>query len=635
MTALLPLPIVLPLLAAGVLLALGRHRRIQAVVAVSLLGAVLAIAVALLVAALDGPVVLDVGNWAAPVGITLVADKLSTIMLVTSVTVTLIVLIYSIFQGVADGESGAPTSVYYPAFMVLSAGVSDAFLTGDLFNMYVGFEILLVASFVLLTMGGTVGRMRSGSVYVIVSMVSSTIFLTALGLVYAATGTVNLADLAVKLPQIDPGVNLAIEIMLLTAFGLKAAIFPLSAWLPDSYPTASGPVTAVFAGLLTKVGVYAIIRVETLLFPAGRLDEALAVIAILTMLVGIAGAMAQDNVKRLLSFTLVSHIGYLIWGVAISTEAGLSSTIFYAVHHIVVQTALFLVAGLIGWVAGTTSLTRLGSIMKAAPAVAVLYFIPALSLGGIPPLSGFLGKIGLLEASAARGTWWDWALIAAGLVTSLLTLYAMIRVWNMAFWQEAPAQLPAARYPRGMVSVAGVLVALVLAITVFAAPLRGLTDRAAAELNARTPYITAVLPEGGRGNGISPREADLPDEWHAPDEGRTSGENRTPDEGRTPGADPEATASATAGDEVTTDAAPGAGATAEVTSGAPQGVLTPGKGRMLAGNGATAPVATRTSASTQVEDVFTVREMAASSTTGATPARFVLAGTITSGGIDE
>lgn len=519
---LLAVPIVLPLLAAGVLLAIPRRRRVQAWTAVGMLSIVLVVAVILLFVSARGPITLDVGNWAAPVGISLVADRLSTIMLTTSVTVTLIVLVYSVFQGVADGERGAPTSVYYPAFMILSAGVSDAFLTGDLFNMYVGFEILLAASFVLLTMGGTAERMRSGSVYVIVSMVSSLIFLTALGLTYAAVGSVNLADLAVKLPQVDPGMRMVLQILFLVAFGLKAAIFPLAAWLPDSYPTASGPVTAVFAGLLTKVGVYAIIRTQVLLFPGGRLDDILAGFAVATMLIGILGAIAQENIKRLLSFTLVSHIGYLIWGIAISTEAGLSSTIFYAVHHIVVQTALFLVVGLIGWVAGTTSLVRLGSIMRAAPVVAILYFLPALSLGGIPPLSGFLGKVGLLEASAARGTPIDWVLIAAGLVTSLLTLYAVIRAWNMAFWQEAPAELPSTTYPSGMVISASGLIAVMLGITFAAAPLRSFTDGAAAELEARTPYISAVLPDWDRGTGISPEvdeETVVPHEDSTPDTG--------------------------------------------------------------------------------------------------------------------
>lgn len=516
LNVLLAVPVVLPLLGAGILLAFPakKYRRLQSVVAIGVLVLVLAAAVALLIGSLDGPVVLDIGGWAAPVGIALVADRLSTLMLVTSVTVTLVVLVYSLFQGVADGDKGAPSAIYFPAFLIMSAGVSNAFLSGDLFNIYVGFEILLAASFVLITMGGTSERMRTGSVYVIVSLLSSVLFLISIGLIYASTGTVNLAQLAFRLPEVDPGMRLVLQVMLLIAFGVKAAIFPLSAWLPDSYPTASAPVTAVFAGLLTKVGIYAIIRTQTLLFPGGRLDDLLGGFAIAAMLVGILGAVAQQDVKRLLSFTLVSHMGYMVWGIAINSDAALSSTIFYAVHHITVQTALFLVVGLMERRGGTTSLAKLGSLGAAVPVIAVLYLIPALNLAGIPPLSGFLGKFGLMQASATRGTPLDWALIAAGIITSILTLYAVIRVWNMAFWQKAPNPLPKSDCPRGMVASAGTLVALSLMLTVIANPLRTFTDVAAQELRSRAPYVAAVLPEADeRGSGVSPeiKKSENPD----------------------------------------------------------------------------------------------------------------------------
>lgn len=507
LNVLLAIPVVLPLLGAGILLAFPakRFRHLQAFSAIGVLVIVLAAAIALLIGSLDGPVMLDMGGWAAPVGISLVADRLSTLMLVTSVTVTLVVLIYSMFQGAADGDKGAPSAIYFPAFLILSAGVSNAFLSGDLFNIYVGFEILLAASFVLITLGGTAERMRTGSVYVIVSVLSSMLFLVSIGLIYASTGTVNLAQLAYRLPEIDPGMRLVLQVMLLIGFAIKAAIFPLSAWLPDSYPTASAPVTAVFAGLLTKVGIYAIIRTQTLLFPGGQLDDILAGFAIAAMLVGILGAVAQQDVKRLLSFTLVSHMGYMVWGIAVNSESSLASTIFYAVHHITVQTALFLVVGLMERRGGTTSLAKLGSLGAAVPLISALYFIPALNLAGVPPLSGFIGKFGLMQASAARGTPIDWALIAAGIITSILTLYAVIRVWNMAFWQQAPKPLPESDCPRGMVGTAAVLVGLSLMLTVIANPLRDFTDKAGQELRARAPYVAAVLPaEGERGRGVSP-----------------------------------------------------------------------------------------------------------------------------------
>ena len=506
LNVLLAVPVVLPLLGAGILLAFPakRFRHLQAFSAIGVLVIVLAAAIALLIGSLSGPVVLDMGGWAAPVGISLVADRLSTLMLVTSVTVTLVVLIYSMFQGAADGDKGAPSAIYFPAFLILSAGVSNAFLSGDLFNIYVGFEILLASSFVLITLGSTAERMRTGSVYVIVSVLSSMLFLVSIGLIYASTGTVNLAQLAYRLPEIDPGMRLVLQVMLLIGFSIKAAIFPLSAWLPDSYPTASAPVTAVFAGLLTKVGIYAIIRTQTLLFPGGRLDDILAGFAIAAMLVGILGAVAQQDVKRLLSFTLVSHMGYMVWGIAVNSDGSLSSTIFYAVHHITVQTALFLVVGLMERRGGTTSLAKLGSLGAAVPLISALYLIPALNLAGVPPLSGFLGKFGLMQASAARGTPMDWALIAAGIITSILTLYAVIRVWNMAFWQKAPEPLPERDCPRGMVGTAAVLVGLSLMLTVIANPLRDFTDKAGQELRARSPYVAAVLPsEGERGGGVS------------------------------------------------------------------------------------------------------------------------------------
>lgn len=496
MSWLVPLPVVVPLLAAGAAVVLGRRPRLQRLIATAALSVSLAIAVVLLVAVDEGPIVVDVGGWVPPIGIALVIDRLSALMLVVSVAVTLAVLVYSAAQGVADRGEGAPVSVFYPTFLVLSAGVSNAFISGDLFNLYVGFEILLAASFVLITLGGTRDRIRAGTIYVVVSVLSSLVFLTAIALIYAATGTVNLAQLALRLPEIDAGARLALHLMLLIAFGIKAAVFPLSAWLPDSYPTAPAPVTAVFAGLLTKVGVYAIIRTEVLLFPGGQLGTALMWVALVTMVVGILGAVAQDDIKRMLSFTLVSHIGFMIWGVAMSSSAGLSAAIFYVAHHITAQTALFLVAGLIEQVGGTTSLTRLGSLARVAPVVGILFFIAAMNLGGIPPMTGFLGKVGLIQSAAEAGTSLSWTLVAGGLLTSLLTLYAMTKAWNMAFWQDAENPPQPQRLPFSMVGAAGGLVALSLALAAVAGPLVNYTDRAARDLRLRTPYIDVVLPQG-------------------------------------------------------------------------------------------------------------------------------------------
>ena len=253
--ALVPLVVLLPLLGAASALILGRHRRAQMVVSTAVLATVAVIAAVLLAAVDSGePAVVTVGGWEAPFGIVLVVDRLSAIMLLISAIVLLVVLLYAVGQGVADRHRETPVSIFHPSYLILSAGVFNAFIAGDLFNLYVGFEILLSASYVLLTLGGTGERIRAGVTYIIVSLVSSLFFLSAIALIYGATGTVNIAQLSVRIAELPQNVQLILHLLLLIAFGIKAAIFPLSFWLPDSYPTAPAPVTAVFAGLLTKVG---------------------------------------------------------------------------------------------------------------------------------------------------------------------------------------------------------------------------------------------------------------------------------------------------------------------------------------------------------------------------------------------
>ncbi len=503
-STLVPMPVVLSLAGAAVALTAARRTRVQRAVSVSTLTAVLLISAALLVGAdRDGPLVVDVGGWPAALGIVLVVDRLSALMLLVSSLVTLGVLLYSIGQGRDSGEEDenyedAPLPIFHPTLLVLSAGVSNTFITGDLFNLYVGFEMLLAASFVLLTLGGTAPRVRAAISYVVVSLLASILFLTALALLYAATGTVNMAALAGRLDALPEGTRLALELVLLLGFGVKAAVFPLFGWLPDSYPTAPAPVTAVFAGLLTKVGIYAIVRTQTLLFPGGQVQTLLLVAALATMLVGIVGAVAQDDVKRMLSFTLVSHVGYMLFGIALGSAAGVSAAVFYVAHHITVQTTLFLVIGLIERRGGTTSLARLGGLGQVAPVLGVLFFLPAMNLAGIPPFSGFLGKVGLLQAGADAGTGLAYALIAGSVITSLLTLYAVSRVWSRAFWRSPSASVRQApsRLPAGMVVPTMALVVVGLGITVVAGPLFGVTDRAADEMLARAPYLSAVFPAG-------------------------------------------------------------------------------------------------------------------------------------------
>ncbi|WEV77798.1 Na+/H+ antiporter subunit D [Janibacter cremeus] len=541
MVNVLPLPVLLPLLGAALTLVARRSQRAQVAISLIVLTACLGVAILLMWHThTEGAMALWLGAWQEPLGIALVADRLSALMLLVSSFVILTVLVFAIGQGVADGDEDSPLAIYFPTYLVLSAGVSNAFLAGDLFNLFVSFEMLLFASFVLLTLGGSGTRIRAGTTYVIVSMVSSFLFLVAIAGVYAAAGTVNLAQLSLRLPEIDSTVALALQLMLLTVFGIKAAIFPMSAWLPDSYPSASAPVSAVFAGLLTKVGVYAIIRTQFLLFPDSPLTTLIMGAGLVTMLVGVLGAVAQPGIKRMLSFTLVSHIGYMLFGIGLATEAGLSAAVFYIAHHITVQTALFLIAGLIERAGGSTIIDRLGGLAAGAPIVAFLFFVPAMNLAGIPPFSGFVGKVALIQSGVDVGGATAWLLVTGSVVTSLLTLYAIAKTWSYAFWRprnegadhhtlEMPALTPswgrlsdaigatvAAQRPQtpitpptkpvavrrdmppAMLGGATAVVAFSIGLAVFAGPLFRYTDAAAEQMISRDSYVGVVLPQEER-----------------------------------------------------------------------------------------------------------------------------------------
>lgn len=545
MTWLLPMAIILPMTGAALTLVASRRPRVQRAISITAISIQLVVELVLLFQVeKSGPMVMHIGGWTAPLGVTLVADELAAFMLVVSTIVSLAVLVYGISQGIADREVGpeVPISIFHPTFLILVTGVSNAFIAGDLFNLFVSFEILLTASYVLLTSGGTRERLRAGAPYIVVSLLSSLIFLSAIAMIYAATGTVNMADLSGKMAALPDGIVAVLQALLLVAFGVKAAVFPMSAWLPDSYPSAPAPVTAVFAGLLTKVGIYAIIRVQTLLFPTGSYGTLLMIAALLTMIVGILGAISQSGIKRMLSFTLISHIGYMLFGVALGSEIGLGAAIYYVAHHILVQTALFLAVGLIERVAGTTVLARLGGLAAAAPVLAVLFFIPAMNLAGVPPLSGFLGKVGLFEAGIADGRPLALILVIGGALTSLLTLYAIIRVWGRAFWRPMPevsgagvesdalrtesgrslavrrrvqrdsqrrrASEEASHLPIGMVGATTAVVAVGLLLTLAAGPIYGLAEHAAASLSDRSSYVDAVLGSGVPAPPGSPTTSD-------------------------------------------------------------------------------------------------------------------------------
>jgi multicomponent Na+:H+ antiporter subunit D len=340
---------------------------------------------------------------------------------------------------------------------------------------------------------------RAGMTYVVISLLSSTLFVTAIALVYSATGTLNLADLAGKMAALPGGVRMAFSVLFLIVFGIKAGLFPLFFWLPDSYPTAPSPVTAVFAGLLTKVGVYAIIRFETLVFPTSRPTTLILVLAGLTMVIGVLGAIAQDDFKRILSFLIVSSIGFVVMGLGFFTVAAIAAAIFYIVNHIVVKTALFLTGGLVEHVGGSSRLLGVGNMVRTAPVLAVLFALPALSLVGVPPFAGFVAKFALVDSGFGVG---EYVVVGVSLVASVLTVFSMTKIWSGVFWSPAEPGADEARrgHPAGrlggpilMILPTAALVAVSLAIMVAAGSLFALSERAAHDLLHPASYIRAVL----------------------------------------------------------------------------------------------------------------------------------------------
>lgn len=490
MNAALALPILAPLLGAAISIIVKKLIIQRAVSFVCLsVSFVSALVIVVDVSRDTNILVSRLGGWPADIAITLVADRLAAMMLLVSVFVLGIVLVFAIGQRAVDEHS----PVYHPVYMVLAAGVAQAFLAGDIFNLFVAFELLLMASYVLLTLDGADQQIRSGITYVVLNIVKSIILLTAVGLIFAATGTVNMAELPERLAMLPVGVQTGLNLLLLVAFGIKAAVFPLYFWLPDSYPAAPSSVTAVFAGLLTKVGVYGIIRTETLLFPSNQ-SNLLIWIAGFTMIIGVIGAISHSQMKRILSFHIVSQIGYIVMGVAMGTKAAIAATVFYLMHHIPVKTSLFLVEGIIEKETGASAFDKVGGLARRSGFLAILFLIPALSLAGLPPFSGFLAKYTLLRAGFDDG---QWVIVVVAIIASLLTLVSMTKIWIGLFWGEvlpevAVERVGVLRHHRIMSSSTVVLITGTLVIAAAAGPLYDFCVGAAEQLINPMLYVRAV-----------------------------------------------------------------------------------------------------------------------------------------------
>ncbi|ELR70447.1 Na(+) H(+) antiporter subunit D [Fulvivirga imtechensis AK7] len=437
----------------------------------------------------QGIQVMHVGNWPAPMGIPLVIDMFSAIMLVMSGIIGICISIFS------TSNVGRQRELYHfhPLFNALLLGVNGAFITGDIFNLFVWFEVMLMASFCLLVLGNEKAQLEGAIKYITLSLLSSFFFIAGIGLIYGETGTLNMADLARIIKEDNSMLMNTSAMLFFIAFGIKAAMFPFFYWLPASYHTPPVAVSALFAGLLTKVGVYGLIRSFTLFFihNTSFWHTLLLVTAGATMLIGVLMAASQNDIRRILSFHIISQIGYMIMGLGIFTPLGIAGAIYFIFHNVMAKTNTFLVAGILNHLKGSYHLKTLRGVYNERPLVALLFFIPAMALAGLPPLSGFFGKFLLVKAGLESQ---QYVISFFALLVSIITLFSMIKIWNKAFWQE-DQNTPTAKTKLSIALALPciVLASLSIALGIGASFFIDLTTIAAEQLLNPDHYIKAIL----------------------------------------------------------------------------------------------------------------------------------------------
>lgn len=504
--------IVLPLTAGVATLMLHHYQVAQRVVGLVVLPANVAVAAVALATVVTpgshdtgGILVTQSGNWPAPFGLSIVVDPLAALMLATSSVTSLAVFIYCVSQLPARFSHG----YFHPCFHLLVLGVQWAFITGDLFNLFVAFEIMLMASYVLFVIGTTRAQMRQAYKYVLLNLLASMLFVTCCGWVYGHLGTLNMADITrmAMQDQLPPRVVPVIAVLALV-FGGKSAVFPLWFWLPDTYHTLPAAIVGLFGGLLTKVGAYVMIRVFVMMFgPSAAVSQALAPVLLFTagatMFLGVLGAVSMNSIRRILSIHIISQVGYMMLGTGLAITAGATlggremaaaGAIFFIIHNMVVKCCLFLCGGLMSEHAGSDDLDKIGGLLRRAPWLAGLFMLVALSLAGLPPLSGFFGKWLLMRETIAQQSYW---LLGLALATSLLTLLSMLKIWSYGFWSPArgahmtsPALRP--RTTGGMVSV-WLLAMAALSMGLLAEPYIRVSRLAARGVVDASGYVEAVL----------------------------------------------------------------------------------------------------------------------------------------------
>ncbi len=439
-----------------------------------------------------GFLMLNMAGWKSPYGITLVIDFMSSLMLIVSSVIVFAIAIYA-YRTLNEEKQ---VTKFYVFFFSLIMGVNGAFITGDVFNLYVWFEVMLISSFVLITFGKSKEQLEGGIKYLALNLLGSLFFLAGLGLLYGKTGTLNMAHLADILRNDHQAILMNTSaILFFIAFGIKAAVFPLFFWLPASYHTANITISSLFAGLLTKVGVYAFIRFFTLFFVHDQTfwHQFLLIVAGFTMIIGGMSASVHYDTRKILSYHIISQIGYMIMGLGIYTPLAIAGAIFFTIHNMVAKTNTFIVAGLIYKLKGSFYLKDVGGIIKQNPVLAILFVIPAFALAGVPPISGFFAKFILIKASIDDS---HFVIAIIAVLTALLTLYSMIKIWNEAFLKKQPDNEFLDR--NTSLSFLDMLPSIILGtisilMGIFAFKMFDFTMQAADQLIEGTSYINNVL----------------------------------------------------------------------------------------------------------------------------------------------
>ncbi len=485
------LPIVLPL-AFMIILIMGRKSLVfQQVFSIMASGSLLVVACYLLLFVKgNGIQAIQAGSWPAPYGITIVIDLLSALMLVAVGFVGLIASIYS--PGFIDKDR--QRAGFYPLMFGLMLGVNGALVTGDIFNLYVWYEVMLTSSFVLIALGGSPEQLRGSVKYVAINFIASIFFVAAIGIIYGITGTLNMADLALKFRTSEPITFLNVPLMLFfIAFSIKSALFPFFFWLPASYHTPPVAITALFAGTLTKVGIYTMFRFYSLfvVYDIGFWKFFILVLAGLTMVIGVLMAASQFDIRRILSFHIISQVGYMVMGLGIFTKTAIAGAIYFMLHNILSKTNAFLAGGLVYQQSKSYNLGVLGGFYKSKPFIALLFFIPALSLAGIPPLPGFFGKFLLIKGGFDAH---DYFITAVAILVGFFTLFSMVKIWNEVYWKKEPeSNFGEGKIGKGPMVATLLMVIGVIGLGLFAGPISLIALETAQQILSPELYINAVL----------------------------------------------------------------------------------------------------------------------------------------------